>query len=446
MGSKAPWCVLPGPGLWLRLVTGGFRTPEAAGGEVMGGGWETPSMAPGGLCAPREQGGGCWGITEGSWGDFFHPRLSPSSLPSSPLFIPSAPPASIKAEQPCQVLTWENRHHDREHGVKPGYLDPTPVLIPVLHCQVLHGHHEHMPSGVILQGDCPPMPRPRGPWSEQGRSTKTSCCPCTSTYWHPPSLAHTRRVPPRSPPGSRSPPRGPAEPSILQGQRPCQPLGKHKPMHKPPASPQPFAHPPATQTASCCPQKTSPIAGVELQPRGPAPRRAARSCAGVGIGDALGSRWGEAVRGQGPRREGGHGGNCLVSLCLPVKPQCLETHFCFCQRALPRRAAPPARGRAIPPQALPGSGLKERKECQISPLLCSPLGRFTSALPQSQHTHTHTHTPDAAAHPKAFGFLLKPSLPQAQGIKPTLPAHPLLSWHGGVTGFAGSLQPPTGCF
>lgn len=46
--------VLPGPGLELRLVTGGFRAPEAAGREVMGGGWEVPSVAPGGLCALQE--------------------------------------------------------------------------------------------------------------------------------------------------------------------------------------------------------------------------------------------------------------------------------------------------------------------------------------------------------------------------------------------------------
>lgn len=88
-----------------------------------------------------------------------------SSIPSSPrplsqaspASISSALPASIKAERPRQELTWENRHHDGEHGVIPGYLDPTPVLIAVLHCQVLHGHHKHVVNGVISQGD--PVPQ-----------------------------------------------------------------------------------------------------------------------------------------------------------------------------------------------------------------------------------------------------------------------------------------------
>lgn len=43
--------------------------------------------------------------------------------------------------------------------------------------------------------------------------------------------------------------------------------------------------------------------------------------------------WGQGLRREGGR-EGGHGGNRLVSLCLPVKAQCLESHFCFCQWAL----------------------------------------------------------------------------------------------------------------
>ena len=97
---------------------------------------------------------------------------------ASPLSIPSAPPASIKAEQPRQALTWENRHHDGEHGVIPGYLDPTPVLIPVLHSQVLHGHHKHMPNGVISQGDpVPPHLIPGGRGLNEDGAGKPAAAP-----------------------------------------------------------------------------------------------------------------------------------------------------------------------------------------------------------------------------------------------------------------------------